>query len=306
MQIDEGEGEEIDNSGVQSIDRPKRSGGRKRGGDPNLMWKKMEKENEQWADEYRQFLPYEDRMMEETADPSPSIILPLLRFQKEFLAWALKQERSEVMGGILADEMGMGKTIQAISLVLTSRDQKSNLCNLEAPSSSMPSTGATLVICPVVAVIQWVGEIERFTEKGSARVLVYHGPKRAQLDYDFTKYDFVITTYQTIEYDYRKNVMPEGKECRYCGKKYSVKSMKIHLKYYCGPNAKKTAAQAKQYKKKKMYADEKGKGKKGNKLEKKKKKVDDEGDEHMGGPRGVSLLHSIKWERIILDEVKST
>lgn len=306
LNLDDGEDEvevlETENPGPQSPHRPKRNGGRKRDGDPNLRWKKLEKENEKWVAEHELDLPVEEPPLAETADPSPAIILPLLRFQKEFLAWALKQERSEVLGGILADEMGMGKTIQAISLVLTSRDQKSNLGNLEASSSSLPRTGATLVICPVVAVIQWVGEIERYTEKGCARVLVYHGPKRAKSDYDFTNYDFVITTYQTIEYDYRRNIMPEGKECMYCGKKYSAKSMKIHLRYHCGPNARKTAAQAKQdKKKKKMDADEKGKGKKGDKPDK-KKKVDDEGDEHGDGPRGVSLLHSIKWERIILDE----
>lgn len=40
------------------------------------------------------------------------IVVPLLPYQKEFLAWAVSQEQSSVRGGILADEMGMGKTLQ--------------------------------------------------------------------------------------------------------------------------------------------------------------------------------------------------
>ena len=48
----------------------------------------------------------------EQMEPAPEMLMSLLPFQKEFLAWAVDQERSEIRGGILADEMGMGKTIQ--------------------------------------------------------------------------------------------------------------------------------------------------------------------------------------------------
>ncbi len=43
----------------------------------------------------------------------PELLMTLLPYQKEYLAWAVKQERGDIKGGILADEMGMGKTIQA-------------------------------------------------------------------------------------------------------------------------------------------------------------------------------------------------
>ena len=45
-------------------------------------------------------------------EPPAEMLMSLLPFQKEFLAWAVSQERGEIKGGILADEMGMGKTIQ--------------------------------------------------------------------------------------------------------------------------------------------------------------------------------------------------
>ena len=45
--------------------------------------------------------------------PQPEeIMVPLLPYQRQFLAWAITQEQSTVRGGILADEMGMGKTLQ--------------------------------------------------------------------------------------------------------------------------------------------------------------------------------------------------
>jgi DNA repair protein RAD16 len=37
----------------------------------------------------------------------------MLPYQKEGLAWLCAQEEGKVGGGILADEMGMGKTLQA-------------------------------------------------------------------------------------------------------------------------------------------------------------------------------------------------
>lgn len=52
----------------------------------------------------------------EQMEPPAEMLMSLLPFQKEFLAWAISQERGEIRGGILADEMGMGKTIQVLFL----------------------------------------------------------------------------------------------------------------------------------------------------------------------------------------------
>lgn len=64
----------------------------------------------------------------------------LLPFQLEGLAWMTKQEKGPWAGGMLADEMGMGKTIQTISLILT--DAKPGSGNM------------TLVVAPTVAIMQ--------------------------------------------------------------------------------------------------------------------------------------------------------
>ena len=48
--------------------------------------------------------------------PPPSVTLELLPFQQEGLGWMLSQEKGRLGGGILADQMGMGKKGPATSL----------------------------------------------------------------------------------------------------------------------------------------------------------------------------------------------
>ncbi|KAF2547449.1 hypothetical protein F2Q70_00019431 [Brassica cretica] len=79
-----------------------------------LLWEIWEQEDTKSIDEHKTEDGDLDQLITETTEPPPDLIMPLLRYQKEFLAWATKQEQSAAAGGILADEMGMGKTIQAI------------------------------------------------------------------------------------------------------------------------------------------------------------------------------------------------
>ena len=58
------------------------------------------------------------------AEPPRGLVRHLLPFQREGLAWMMGNEKTAVKGGILADEMGMGKTIQAVSLVLKSKEER--------------------------------------------------------------------------------------------------------------------------------------------------------------------------------------
>ena len=90
--------------------------------------------------------------------PDELINVKMLPFQREGLAWLKKQEDTKFNGGILADSMGMGKTCQTISLIVSKRLQK-----------------PTLVVCPVVALYQWRDEIEKFTRPGAFKILIFHG-----------------------------------------------------------------------------------------------------------------------------------
>lgn len=130
--------------------------------------------------------------------------------QEEGLAWMCSQEESNINGGVLADEMGMGKTLQTIALLLAQRSA--------AVAHGWPTKrgqAATLVVCPVSAVSQWHSEILRFCLPGSLSVLCYHGSDRFQATPDvLSRYDVVVTSYSVIEAEWRKLVHVKKVACK--------------------------------------------------------------------------------------------
>lgn len=87
--------------------------------------------------------------------------------------------------------MGMGKTLQAIALLLSRK----------APEEE--KVKATLVICPVVALTQWQNEILKYTKPDSLSVTVYHGSSRITDAEELSKYDVVLTSYSIVETEWR-------------------------------------------------------------------------------------------------------
>ncbi|KAG9243124.1 DNA repair protein RAD16 [Calycina marina] len=111
-------------------------------------------------------------------------------FQLEGVAWMKAMEKTEWGGGLLGDEMGMGKTIQAVSLIM----------------SDWPAKQPTLVLIPPVALMQWQQEIADYTD-GTLKTLVYHGTnlKTKTLSLaDLKKYDVILISYNSLESMYRK------------------------------------------------------------------------------------------------------
>lgn len=123
----------------------------------------------------------------------PAILtLKLLPFQLEGLYWLRQQEHSEFRGGILADEMGMGKTIQTVAMLVsdTSRDKQAR-------------EAGTLIVAPTVALMQWRSEIQLYTNNALS-ILIYHGANREQSIDKLKEYDIVLTTYNLLESVWRK------------------------------------------------------------------------------------------------------
>lgn len=112
--------------------------------------------------------------------------IKLLPFQLEGLNWLAKQEDGEFGGGILADEMGMGKTIQMIALFMQDVSKAPNL-----------------VVGPTVALMQWKHEIESHTNN-KLKVLLFHGANRTSDVKELSSYDVILTSYSVLESVYRK------------------------------------------------------------------------------------------------------
>src|SRR5690606_23157520 len=90
-------------------------------------------------------------------------------------------------------DMGLGKTIQAIALLLHSRR--------ETAETGAPIHPA-LLICPTSVVANWRHEIERFAP--DLRPLVHHGSGRLEgeaFQAALAEHDLVITSYGTARRD---------------------------------------------------------------------------------------------------------
>ncbi|ACO62624.1 SNF2 super family [Micromonas commoda] len=186
--------------------------------------------------------------------PAPAALTrPLLQFQKEGLGWMVANEAGAVRGGILADEMGMGKTIQTISLLLHAKAERAKAA-VEAAKEGKALTaaerpGPTLIVVPTSALVQWEDEIRNCTQPGSLSVLVYYSDRKTMSKETLEGVDVVLTTYPVVEGEWRKVINRAMVECEYCGKKLLPRSLVVHQKYFCGPDAVRTAKLAMREKK---------------------------------------------------------
>ncbi|OOO14535.1 SNF2-related protein [Aspergillus oryzae] len=124
------------------------------------------------------------------AEQPPGISRNLKSFQLEGLNWMTRQEGSQYKGGLLGDEMGMGKTIQAVSLLM----------------SDYPVGQPSLVVVPPVALMQWQSEIKEYTN-GQLKVLVYHNSNskvKSLSEKDLLTYDVIMISYSGLESIHRK------------------------------------------------------------------------------------------------------
>ncbi|KAL2068606.1 hypothetical protein VTL71DRAFT_14943 [Oculimacula yallundae] len=119
-----------------------------------------------------------------------TITRELKPFQLEGVAWMIEMEKTDWAGGLLGDEMGMGKTIQAVSLIM----------------SDFPAKQPSLVLMPPVAIMQWQSEIKAYTD-GTLKTFVYHGTNSEvkSITYEkLLKYNVVLCTYNSLESMFRK------------------------------------------------------------------------------------------------------
>ena len=95
-------------------------------------------------------------------------------YQRRGVGW-LSFLRQLGLGACLADDMGLGKTIQAIALLLYSRQQAKRDRELNGDQDEIAHRPA-LLICPTSVVANWRHEIERFAP--GMRLLLHHGSGR--------------------------------------------------------------------------------------------------------------------------------
>lgn len=120
------------------------------------------------------------------APQPPGFIGTMRPYQCEGLAWLLFLE-SIGLGGCLADDMGVGKTIQMLALLELHRQRR------EAGEALPPD----LVIVPKSLLFNWEAEAHRFTPR--LKVLNYTGTARSREE--IAQHDVALTTYGTLRRD---------------------------------------------------------------------------------------------------------
>ncbi len=126
-------------------------------------------------------------------------------------------------GGILADMMGLGKTLSILSLITGAMDdstvwealppvqprqpapKQSQSRQFDVPKpqpfalTQLKHNGrATLLICPLSTITNWEEQIRQHVAPGAINYHVYHGPNRVKDPAALAQFDLVITTYGSV------------------------------------------------------------------------------------------------------------
>ena len=114
--------------------------------------------------------------------PQSLFVSPYLRRISRFAPDRARQCR----GGLLCDAMGLGKTIQVLSLVVGDKERMLRASGAHGIPEGVVlrpahASTATLVVVPLSLLQQWKEELERFSTPGFVKVRLHYGANRAKL-----------------------------------------------------------------------------------------------------------------------------
>lgn len=134
------------------------------------------------------------------------------------------QSPPQVLGGILADMMGLGKTLQIISLVAQTLDNEAvewakqppcvpkinaDLCAVKKGKNKVVlpkledvplvmNCKTTLLVSPLSTIANWEEQMKQHVKPESLKYYIYHGSNRIKDVKKLAEFDIVITTYGSI------------------------------------------------------------------------------------------------------------
>jgi SNF2 family DNA or RNA helicase len=119
----------------------------------------------------------------------PESLEPILRdYQKQGFKW-MKTLANYGFGGILADSMGLGKTLQSIAFILSELP--------EIRGKMQP----VLIVCPTSLTYNWLHELMKFTPSIKAVIVEGNQTGREKIIKELNNIDVVITTYSMLRRD---------------------------------------------------------------------------------------------------------
>tara|TARA_B110001450_G_scaffold243590_1_gene254958 strand:- start:8853 stop:11738 length:2886 start_codon:yes stop_codon:yes gene_type:complete len=103
----------------------------------------------------------------------------------------LSQPNTTVRGGLLAQDVGMGKTVQMLALIATNK-----------------ANGPTLVVVPTTMLSVWMDEANKHVP--SLSVVKFHGARRTRNMDELRQSDVVLTTYRIVVNETQQHVPTIG------------------------------------------------------------------------------------------------
>lgn len=105
-------------------------------------------------------------------------------------------------GGILADQMGLGKTLTVASLIASDLDSpKSHLASQFGPSGN--ACRCTLIIVPPPLLDTWETQLDRHCQRERLSWERHHGQRRFNLPRELAQYNIILTTYHTVAREWK-------------------------------------------------------------------------------------------------------
>ncbi|KAK5058940.1 hypothetical protein LTR84_011204 [Exophiala bonariae] len=129
---------------------------------------------------------------------------------------SVPDEPAQVLGGLLADVMGLGKTLEALSLVGSTLQEAAEfgtekvIRSDDASKDVLINSKATLIVCPTSTVKNWEDQIAQHVASGSMNIYVHHGATRDKNPYNLANYEVVITTYGVISSEFSGRAAATG------------------------------------------------------------------------------------------------
>ncbi|RDW82398.1 hypothetical protein BP6252_03510 [Coleophoma cylindrospora] len=104
-------------------------------------------------------------------------------------------------GGILADGMGMGKSLSLLALIIYTLNQTPESNGYPSSQKEDMWSCATLIVASKSTIHGWVQQVNKHTRLGALRVHIYHGKGRRIALEKVSQFDIVLTTYETAASD---------------------------------------------------------------------------------------------------------